>query len=54
MDISSALELLRNAPTEALRIHKTEAFSAFREIEERLRGRESPQSGLPFELRDRR
>lgn len=54
MDIPSALRLLRNAPTEALRLHKSEAVSAFREIEERLAGLGSPQSDISLTLCERR
>ena len=41
MDIPSALELLRNAPTQVLQHHRNEAVAAFREIEARLRGYDS-------------
>jgi hypothetical protein len=43
MDISLALETLRNAPTQALRDHRNEAVAAFREIEARLKDVCSPQ-----------
>lgn len=44
MNISSALEIIRNAPPQVLQNHKHEAIEAFREIEARLRELDSPES----------
>ena len=43
MNISLALETLRNAPSEDLRDHINEAVATFREIEARLKDVCSPQ-----------
>lgn len=48
MDISSALKSLRNATIKDLQNHKIEAVAAFREIEARLGGFESPESVISF------
>jgi hypothetical protein len=44
MDISLALEVLRNAPPEALQNHRQEAIEAFRDIEARLKELDFPES----------
>ncbi|KAJ5288447.1 hypothetical protein PENANT_c097G09887 [Penicillium antarcticum] len=44
MDISLALEVLRNAPPEALQNHRQEAIEAFRDIEARLNELDFPES----------
>lgn len=44
MDISLALEVLRNAPPEALQNHRHEAIEAFRDIEARLNELDFPES----------
>ncbi|KAJ9491409.1 hypothetical protein VN97_g1839 [Penicillium thymicola] len=49
MDISSALELLRNAPAQALQNHRNEAVAACREIEARLRDFDSTHHEAVYE-----
>lgn len=45
MDISLALEVLRNAPPQVLQNHRQEAIEAFRDIEARLRELDLSESG---------